>query len=216
MAAGIKCYHMVTADDPLALSDDRELLARARAGEAQAFCLLTEPLQARLLRQAVALAGDVSAAEDIVSETLVEAWKSLPRYNQTCRLSTWLYAILLHRHRKSVRRARSRPISLAWLPFFEARNFHEQQENLPSPEPSPAEAMAQIETGARLRQCLELLPDKHRQIILLRFFEDASLPDMAAVLGCSVGTVKSRLHHALDKLRKMKMNLSDVARDKEI
>ena len=112
---------MVITDDPPERSDSRELLARACAGDADAFCRLAEPLQARLLRQAVALTGDVSAAEDLVSETLVEAWKSLPRYNQTCRLSTWLYAILLHRHRKAVRHARCRPVSLAWLPFFEAR-----------------------------------------------------------------------------------------------
>ena len=206
---------MVITDDPLELSDNRELLSRACAGEAGAFCRLTGPLQASLLRQAVALAGDLSAAEDLVSETLVEAWKSLPRYNQTCRLSTWLYAILLNRYRKSIRRARSRSISLAWLPFFEAQDFHEQQENLPSSELSPAEAMAQKETSTRLRQCLELLPEKHRQVILLRFFEDASLPDMAAVLGCSVGTVKSRLHHAMEKLRKMKMNLPDLKGDKQ-
>jgi RNA polymerase sigma-70 factor (ECF subfamily) len=215
MVAGINHY-MVITDDPLELLDSRELLSRACAGEARAFCLLTEPLQARLLRQSVALTGDLSAAEDLVSETLVEAWKSLPRYNQTCRLSTWLYAILLHRHRKSVRRARCRPISLIWLPFFEAQDFHEQQQNLSSPELSPAEVLAQNETSAWLRQCLELLPDKHRQIILLRFFEDASLPDMAVVLGCSVGTVKSRLHHALEKLRKMKMNLSDLKGDKQL
>ena len=215
MAAGINTY-MVITDDPLELSDSRELLSRARAGEAPAFCLLIEPLQARLLGQAVALAGDLSVAEDLVSETLVEAWKSLPRYNESCRLSTWLYSILLHRHQKSIRRARCRPISLSWLPFFEAQDFHEQQQNLPSPELSPAEVLAQNETSAWLRQCLELLPDKHRQIILLRFFEDASLPDMAVVLGCSVGTVKSRLHHALEKLRKMKMNLSEVKGDKQI
>jgi len=207
---------MVITADQLELSEDRELLSRACAGEAGAFCLLTEPLQARLLRQAAALAGDLSAAEDLVSETLVEAWKSLPRYDQTCRLSTWLYAILLHRHRKSVRRARRRPISLAWLPLFEATELDRQQANLASPEPSPAETMAQNETSARLRQCLERLPDKHRQIILLRFFEDASLPDMAAVLGCSVGTVKSRLHHALEKLRKMKMNLPELKGDKQL
>lgn len=206
---------MVITDDPPERSASRELLSRACAGEAEAFSLLTEPLQARLLRQAVALAGDMSAAEDLVSETLVEAWKSLPRYNQTCRLSTWLYAILLHRHRKSVRRARRRPISLSWLPFYEARELDERQANLPSPELSPSERLLQSETGARLRQCLERLPEKHRQIILLRFFEDASLPDMADVLGCSVGTVKSRLHHALEKLRKMKMNLPEVKGDKQ-
>ena len=207
---------MVITDDQLERSDHRELLSRACAGDSDAFCRLTEPLQARLLRQAAALAGDLSTAEDLISETLVEAWKSLPRYNESCRLSTWLYAILLHRHRKSLSRARCRPISLAWLPFLEAQALHEQQANLPSPELSPAEAMAQDETGARLRQGIALLPDKHRQVILLRFFEDASLPDMAAVLGCSTGTVKSRLHHALEKLRKMKMNLPGVPEDKQI
>jgi RNA polymerase sigma-70 factor (ECF subfamily) len=207
---------MVIMEDQIEWPDTQDLLARACAGDGQAFCRLTEPLQGRLLRQAIALAGDVSAAEDLVSETLVEAWKSLPRYQQSCRLSTWLYAILLHRHRKSLRRARCRPISLAWLPFFEAQGLHEQQANLPSTELSPAEAMAQNETGARLRQCITLLPEKHRQVIRLRFLEDASLPDMAAVLGCSAGTVKSRLHHALEKLRKMKMNLLAVAGDKQL
>ena len=207
---------MVITEDPPDLSDSPALFSRARAGDAPAFCRLTEPLQARLLRQAIALAGDVSSAEDLVSETLVEAWKSLPRYEPSCRLSTWLYAILLHRHQKSLRRARSRPISLAWLPFREARDLHERQASVPSPEISPADAMAQNEISTRLQQCIAMLPDKHRQIILFRFFEDASLPDMAAVLGCSVGTVKSRLFHALEKLRKMKMNLPDPARDKQI
>jgi RNA polymerase sigma-70 factor (ECF subfamily) len=122
----------------------------------------------------------------------------------------------LHRYYKSVRRARSRLLSLAWLPFFEARNLHEQHEKQPSSEPSPAEAVTQTEASVQLRQCIEMLPEKHRQIILLRFYEDASLPDMSVVLGCSVGTVKSRLHHALEKLRKMKMNLPDLKGDKQI
>src|SRR5580698_3373719 len=99
--------------------DSGPSLALARAGDADAFCRLTEPLQTRLLRQAAALSGDVSAAEDLVAETLVEAWKSLARYDGSCRLSTWLYAILLHRYQKWRRRARSRPVVLAWLPIFQ-------------------------------------------------------------------------------------------------
>lgn len=91
-----------------------------------------------------------------------------------------------------------------------------RQENLAAAGPSPAEVVAQNETLAQLRQCIERLPEKHARVILLRFFEEASLPDMAAVLGCSVGTVKSRLHHALEKLRKMKMNLPEVQGDKPI
>ena len=207
---------MVITDDRPEQSTAPELLSRAREGDAPAFCLLIEPLQARLLRQAVALSGNLSAAEDLVSETMVEAWKSLPRYNETCRLSTWLYSILLHRYQKTIRRARSRPISFAWLPSFEAQELHEQQQIIPSSELSPAESAAQNESFIQLRQCIESLPEKHRHIVLLRFFEDASLPDMASVLGCSVGTVKSRLHHALEKLRKMKMNLPGVKGNQQI
>ena len=205
----------------MVITDDRpeqstELLSRAREGDASAFCLLIEPLQTRLLRQAVALSGDLNIAEDLVSETLVEAWKSMPRYNETCRLSTWLYSILLHCYQKTVRRARSRPISFAWLPSFKAQELHEQQQIIPSSELSPADSAAQNESFVQLRQCIEALPEKHRAIIALRFFEDASLPDMASVLGCSVGTVKSRLHHALEKLRKMKLNLPDAKGNKQI
>jgi RNA polymerase sigma-70 factor (ECF subfamily) len=207
---------MVITDDHLEPSSAQDFLSNARQGDGQAFCRLVGPLQARLLRQAAALCGDLSAAEDLVSETLVEGWESLARYNETCRLSTWLYSILLHRYQKSVRRARSRPISLAWLPFFEAGTLHEQQQNVPAPEPSPAEAATQNEVAVQLRRCIETLPEKHRQMILLRFFEDAALPDIANVLGCSVGTVKSRLHHALEQLRKMKMNLAELKGDKPI
>jgi len=201
---------MVITDDPLEPVAAEELLARAREGDAPAFCLLIDPLQIRLLRQATALTNDLSAAEDLVSEVRVRAWKYLVRYNETCRLSTWLYAILLHCHQEAARRARSRPIPLARLPLLEARQLHQEHENIVSFEPSPAAVAAQNEAGVQLNRCVQMLPEKHREIIRLRFFEDASLPDMAAVLDCSVGTVKSRLHHALEKLRKMKLNLPDM------
>src|SRR5580658_7522745 len=177
---------MDVTDDRVEIIEAGEALARARAGEPEAFCRLTEPLQTRLLRQAAALSGDLSAAEDLVAETLVEAWKSLARYDGSCRFSTWLYAILLHRHQKWRRRARSRPLALAWLPRFDRDELVAWQENVPSPAPSPAEDAARNEASARLRECIDRLPEQHRQIILLRFFEDASLPDMAQVLGCPV------------------------------
>ncbi len=207
---------MLITDDRAETTAPGEILRCARAGDAPAFCRLTGPLQARLLRQAAALAGDLSVAEDLVSETLVEAWKSLERYDESCRFSTWLYAILLHRRQKLARRARSRPLALAWLPAFQRDDLAARHENLPSPEPSPSENAAQNEISAGLRQCVSRLPEKHRRVILLRFFEDASLPDMALVLGCPVGTVKSRLHHALEKLRQMKMNLPESKGDQQI
>ncbi len=207
---------MVITDEGTEAAASGEILQRARAGDGEAFCRLTGPLQARLLRQAAAMAGDVSVAEDLVCETLVEAWKSLSRYDESCRSSTWLYAILLHRRQKWARRAHARPLALAWLPALERQKLAARHENLPSPEPSPSENAVQNEFSAGLRQCVDRLPEKHRRVILLRFFEDASLPDMAQVLGCPVGTVKSRLHHALEKLHQMKMNLPDMKGDQQI
>lgn len=207
---------MVITDDPPEPSIEGELLARARAGEAEAFAQLIAPLQTRLLRQAAALTGELGSAEDIVSETRIRAWKNLARYSETCRLSTWLYAILLHCHQEAVRRARSRPISLSRFPSIQATELRQKQENDPSPTPSPAATAIHNEAARQLSRCMEMLPEKHREVIQLRFFEDASLPDMAAVLSCSVGTVKSRLHYALEKLRKMKMNLPDAGSHQQL
>ena len=176
-----------------------DLLTRAREGETWAFCRVAAEHEVRLLQQARGLTRDQSAAEDLVSETLVEAWRCLSRYNGACRFSTWLFSILLHRHQKALRRARSRPIPLAALPSGEG----------------PAEAAMRNEAAGRLRQAVEALPEKHQQVILLRFFEDASLPEIAALLDCSVGTVKSRLHYALEKLRECQhgVNLSELLGD---
>jgi RNA polymerase sigma-70 factor (ECF subfamily) len=207
---------MDSTDGGIETLDARESLALARAGDGEAFCCLIEPLQTRLLRQATALSGDPGAAEDLVSETLVEAWKSLSRYDESCRLSTWLYAILLHRYQKWVRRARSRSVALAWLPAFLRDELLAKQESTVSPGPSPVEQAVQNENSASMRRCIDRLSEKHRQIILLRFYEGASLPDMARVLGCPVGTIKSRLHHALESLRKIRMNESGSRGDTQI
>jgi RNA polymerase sigma-70 factor (ECF subfamily) len=207
---------MVITDDLHEPQAERELLPLARAGDAAAFCRILRPLETRLFRQAALLAKDLGAAEDLVSETRMRAWRHLARYNETCRFSTWLYAILLHCHQEAARRARSRPVSLAHYPRGEANQLQEQQANMASPDLSPSLMALQSEIVVQLNRCVQMLAEKHREVIQLRFFEEASLPDMAAVLGCSIGTVKSRLHHALEKLRRMKMNLPDVTGHKQL
>ncbi len=76
---------------------ERELIGRAQAGEAIAFERLAKQHVAPLWRCATALGKDSHWAEDLVQETLVEAWRSLARFDGRCRFSTWLYGILRHR-----------------------------------------------------------------------------------------------------------------------
>jgi RNA polymerase sigma-70 factor (ECF subfamily) len=155
-----------------------------------------------LLRQAAALCGDPALAEDLAQETLLEAWKSIRRYNGRCRFFTWLYAILLNRYRNVLRE--KRPVALAVLSARDRDGAQNLLDHLPDDNSWPDEATAQAERAALLRRCVERLTPKHREVIYLRFYVDDSLEGIAAALGCSVGTVKSRLFYAIEQLRAMK------------
>jgi RNA polymerase sigma-70 factor (ECF subfamily) len=179
------------------IPETRSLLDQARAGDAEAFGEICRVHGTRLLRQAVALCGNLTLAEDLAQDTLVEAWKSLRRYNGRCQFFTWLCAILLNRYRNILRGNRLRPA------FTPGARDQDSACNLPDHATLPDQAVELREQAVLVRQCVQALPAKHQQVIYLRFYVDDSLEGIAAALGCSVGTVKSRLFHALDKLRKM-------------
>lgn len=193
---------MVTKDDTTIQANLADLLNQAQAGSAEAFCAVGQVVEARLYQQAVLLCRSTDGAEDLVAETLVEAWRSLRRYDHSCRFTTWLYAILLHRFQKACRRARSRPVSASALPLSVDPDAPEPSAGQTDHHPRPDESLHRREAEARWREAIACLPDTHQQVILLRFYEDASLAEIAAALNIAVGTAKSRLHHALEKLRR--------------
>jgi len=182
-------------------SETRSLLDQAQDGDAEAFGEICRVHGTRLLRQAVALCGNLTLAEDLAQDTLVEAWKCLRRYNGRCQFFTWLCAILLNRYRNL--RRRNRPLSASTLGARDQEEFEKRAGNLTDSAALPDQAVERREQAVLVRQCIQALPAKHQQVIYLRFYIDDSLEGIAAALGCSVGTVKSRLFHALDKLRKM-------------
>jgi RNA polymerase sigma-70 factor, ECF subfamily len=184
-----------------AIPETRSLLDQARAGDAAAFGEVCRAYETRLLRQAVAICGNAALAEDLAQDTLVEAWKSLRRYNGRCQFFTWLCAILLNRCRNTARQ--KRPLPFSAFAAGEAGEFQRRVDQAADDEPLPDQAALLREQAALVRQCIQALPPKHQQVIHLRFYVDDSLEGIAAALGCSVGTVKSRLFHALDKLRGM-------------
>jgi RNA polymerase sigma-70 factor, ECF subfamily len=174
--------------------DQRDLINRARAGEASAFQRLAQRHAAHLWRSALVLGGDGHWAEDLVQETLIEAWRCLPRFDGRCQLSTWLYGILRHRFLKGRRRARNVTAS---APDALVR--------MPSAGPMPDCAAEASEDALRIRHAVASLPEEHRLVVELRFFAGATLDEIAATLGCPLGTVKSRLHNSLTKLRQMNL-----------
>jgi len=181
--------------------DTRGLIDLAQAGDAEAFGEACRVHETRLVRQALALCGDSTRAEDLAQDTLVEAWKSLRRYNGRCRFFTWLCAILLNRYRNTVRARRA--MAVFTLAGRDETEFQNRIDNVIDPRSWPDQAAHLCEQAALVRACVQALPAKHQQVIYLRFYADDSLEGIAVALGCSVGTVKSRLFNALDKLRRM-------------
>ena len=179
-----------------------ELIALACSGNLEAFSRLMEELQPQLMAQALAFCGDHQRAQDLVQETMIAAWKSLPRFDGSCRFFTWLYVILLRQHQRALGWF-SRRLPLATL---------EQQAAACRLEPSTtgkAENTDAVEAEL-LRAMLTALPARHREVVRLRFYAEASEAEIAAALGISVGTVKSRLHNALKKLRLMKEKMNQL------
>jgi RNA polymerase sigma-70 factor (ECF subfamily) len=182
-------------------SDSTALLRLAQAGDADAYCDLCQIHETRLLRQAMILSRNESLAEDLTQDTLVEAWKCLRRYNGHCQFFTWLCAILLNRYRNTLRQKRPTPFSS--LGSGDATDFQTALDTLAVSQSGPDEAALASERAVQVMDCIRSLPSEQREVIYLRFYVDNSLESIAEAMGCSIGTVKSRLFRALDKLRSM-------------
>lgn len=173
-----------------------EWIRRSQAGEQAAFQQIARLHSESLFRCALTLCRDRQFAEDVAQETLLETWRSIHRFDGRCRFSTWLYSILRHRFLKAVSRSSYR--KLAELPSDAAAFV------LPV-DADPSLDLQRSEDAARIRLAVIALPEEHRNVIELRFFAEATLEDIAATLDIPIGTVKSRLHHGLEKLREQKI-----------
>ena len=180
--------------------DPAELVALGRDGDVSAFSRLMEAHQPRLMAQALAFCGEVQLAQDLVQATMIAAWKNLHRYDGSCRLFTWLYVILLRQHRRA----------LGWFARRLPLPTAEQLSSSPRFEPTTADDHETPDAAESelLRAMVAALPARHREVIRLRFYAEANVAEIAAALGISQGTVKSRLHHALEKLRRMKEKMN--------
>jgi RNA polymerase sigma-70 factor, ECF subfamily len=170
------------------------LVGAAREGDTDAFGRLFEMLSSKLHRHALFLTGDAHQAVDLLQETMIEVWKHLRRYDGRAQFQTWICSIMAHRHYDWMRRWRVRAAAV-----FNARAAAQE-----FCAPSPEETAEQAETARLLRECLDDLPAKQRAVVYLRFYAGESLEGIAAIAQCSVGTVKSRLFHGLERLARMR------------
>jgi len=154
----------------------------------------------RIFRAARFMCGDVVAAEDLVQETFLAAAESLKSFEGRSSTYTWLYGILLNKFRRWLRRKQATAISLQTMV-----GDGEQERSeviLQSDYPSPPETAERSEAIEQVRSAIQELSADHRSVITLRYIEGMSYEEIAEVLDCPIGTVKSRIHYALQKIAK--------------
>jgi RNA polymerase sigma factor (sigma-70 family) len=172
--------------------DERELIARAQDGDIPAFEELVRTHQGIALRVAYLVVRDPSEAEDVTQDAFVKAYRSIGRFRSGAPFRPWLLRIVrneaLNRVRGTKRRERlalrtaGDPVSGDAAPSPETEIISEQQ-------------------SRRLLALIDELPARYRSVIVHRYLLDLSEKETARILGLPVGTVKSRAHRALARLR---------------
>lgn len=177
--------------------EEKDLLNRARDGDAEAFGELVERNQDYIYNAVFHLVGSGHDAEDIAQEVFVKAYAAIAGFKGKSKLSTWLYGIMLNTVRNFWRRQRSRGVL-----SMDADGRPDE----PRPEPAaghdgPPEAALRGEQVRMVRAAINGLEQELREVIVLRDIQGFSYRDLAALIGLPAGTVKSRLHRARQALR---------------
>ncbi|MEE8465697.1 MAG: sigma-70 family RNA polymerase sigma factor [Dehalococcoidia bacterium] len=168
--------------------NDEEAVLRCQDGDRDAFRHLVDGYQDVLYGTAYLMTGNTALSEDHVQEAFLSAWRGIRGFQIGYPVKPWLVRILINTV-TAQRRRRSLPIDP--IDVAEAQ----------SGAGDPAELAESIESSQRVRQAISALSDEHNTVVTLRFFTGLTIPQVARVLGRREGTIKSRLHRALQHLR---------------
>jgi RNA polymerase sigma-70 factor (ECF subfamily) len=193
----------VTVTSPLSSQDNEAvLLDRLRRHEPAACEELVRSQTGRLLSVARRMLRNEDDARDAVQEGFMSAFRALPDFNGTCKLSTWLHRIVVNAALMKIRTRSRRPEDSIddLLPHFVEDGHHAEPT---SHWTNATELIEQRETRERVRAAIDRLPDSYRVVLLLRDIEEMDTAETAAALNLTPNTVKIRLHRARQALAKL-------------
>jgi RNA polymerase sigma-70 factor (ECF subfamily) len=183
------------------VDEDSELVMRARDGDTAAYERLVERHAGIAFRTACVLAGSAADAEEATQDAFVKAHRALGRFRPGAPWRPWLLQIVANEARNR-RRSAGRRMRLELRAAEQAiAGGAAGGAGAGAVAPSPESVVVVAERDAALRAALRALAERDREVVYLRYFLELSETEMAAVLGCRPGTVKSRLSRALGRLR---------------
>ncbi len=178
-------------------STDNALLEQVRAGDEHAFASLYRRRQAGVYRFVLQMSGSQTLAEDVTQEVFMGLIKGTVVFDPARgSLSSFLYGVARNQTLRRLHRDRY---------FVSLDSGSDDREGAPTSVSKPLDELARTETIESVRRAVLSLPERYREVVVLCELEEMSYAETAAVLGCAIGTVRSRLHRArlllTDKLR---------------
>jgi len=179
--------------DSVSEKTDEQLVDAFRNGDEKAFAKIMFRYKHRLIRLAWSVVHNEDDAMDIVQESFIKVYRKLHSFQGTSKLYTWLYRIVMNH---SIDYVRKRPAAVI-IPVDEMLREPASKDKSMRPDIN----LLNKELNKKIFEAVDELPEKQKKTVVLREVEDLSYNEIAEVMGCSVGTVMSRLYYAREKLR---------------
>jgi len=191
---------------------DQQLVERAQRGDKLAFGLLVEKYQRKLARLISRLVRDPGEVEDVTQEAFIKAYRALPSFRGDSAFYTWLYRIGINTAKNYLVAMGRRAPTSTEVEAEEAEGYDggELLREISTPE----SLLLTKEIAGTVNQAIEALPEELRSAIQLRELEGMSYEEIAKLMDCPVGTVRSRIFRAREAIAERLKPLLDQAKDK--
>ena len=191
---------------------DQQLVERAQRGDKQAFGLLVSKYQRKLARLLSRLIRDPAEVEDVAQEAFIKAYRALPSFRGDSAFYTWLYRIGINTAKNYLVSQGRRAPTTTGFDSEEAETFEEgdQLRDINTPE----RLLLSKQIGETVNSAMEALPEELRTAIVLREIEGLSYEEIASIMECPIGTVRSRIFRAREAIADKLRPLLDTAPDK--
>ncbi len=155
--------------------------------------------ESKIFNTIYSFVGDYEDALNLTQETFISAYRHMDRFRHESDIYTWLYSIAINLCKKDHNRKKRR--SLVFTSSLDDPETLQHIERQASGDRSAIEILELDEEQSMIRQEIAALSKKHRAVIILKYMQDLSYEEIGNILGCSIGTVKSRLSRAKEKLK---------------
>jgi RNA polymerase sigma-70 factor (ECF subfamily) len=180
-----------------------DLVRQAQAGDTEAFDQLVSRFRTRVFGMIYNMVHNEQDAWDLAQDSFLKAWKSIARFRGQSSFYTWMYRIVMNVTIDALRKKQVKGTGAEFNDEVQLKEIEPASRTVPHGDALPHERMEHKEIRGRIDAAIAQLSPEHRAVILMKEIEDMQYHEIAESLGCSIGTVMSRLFYARKKLQNL-------------